>query len=53
MQTANFAQGVEYFFRNAVGEIFLVALRAEIGERQNSDRPNLFVALIATLRSHV
>ena len=50
MQTSDLTQGVEYFLCNPVTEVFLVAFRAKIRERQNSNRANPLLPLPATLR---
>jgi hypothetical protein len=33
VETADFAEGVEYFLCNAITEMFLVAFRAEVSKR--------------------
>jgi hypothetical protein len=40
METADLGQRVEDFLCYSVAEIFLIAFRAEISERQNGDRTN-------------
>jgi hypothetical protein len=46
VQTAHLTERIEYFLSNTVTEVFLVALSAEIGKRQNSDRADLFLSLL-------
>jgi hypothetical protein len=49
MQISDLTQGVEYFLCNTVTEVFLVAFRTKIRERQNSNRTNPWLPLPGTL----
>jgi hypothetical protein len=49
VKTADLTEGVEDFLRNTITKVFLVAFRTEISKGQNSDRPNPFFPLLATL----
>src|SRR5205814_3133113 len=51
VKTANFTECVEDFFCNTIAEVFLVAFRAEIRKRQNSNRADLLFPLLAVLTS--
>src|SRR6476620_9617462 len=50
VETADLTEGVEDFFCNTITEVFLVAFRAEICERQDSDRADFFFSSLGPLR---